>query len=215
MSTPAAFGTSRASGLAVGTHNFIATDTDAAGNTSVASAPLKVTVDASSTPVNLVTNGGFETGDFTGWTLSGNIGTTIWGSQVFVAGNAHSDQYAAVLGSIGTDGTLSQDIQTIAGQHYTLDFWLANDSGGPDDFTVKWNGQTLLALVNTSAQGYTEYKFDVVTTSTTTHLEFDARQDPTQWHLDDVSLVAVVTVDTVAPATTDGLFVFTRYGPDG
>ena len=39
-----------ASNLAVGSHSFTATDTDAAGNTSVKSAPLAVTIDASSAP---------------------------------------------------------------------------------------------------------------------------------------------------------------------
>jgi hypothetical protein len=39
-----------ASNLAVGSHSFTATDTDAAGNTSVKSAPLAVTIDSSSAP---------------------------------------------------------------------------------------------------------------------------------------------------------------------
>ena len=77
-------------------------------------------------------------------------------------------------------GRLSQSIQTTAGQHYTLDFWLANLGGGPNDFTVKWNGQSLLALTNAAVQGYTEYTYDVVGTAGTSQLEFDERQDPSQ-----------------------------------
>jgi hypothetical protein len=62
---------------------------------------------------------------------------------------------------------------------------------GPNDFTVAWNGQTELALANKSAQGYTEYSFTATGTAGTSHLEFDARQDPSHWSLDNVSVVAV------------------------
>jgi hypothetical protein len=138
----------------------------------------------------LVANGGFETGDFSGWSESGNVAPLSYGPQTFITPNAESGQYAAGLGSVGSDGTLGQNIQTTAGQHYTLDFWLANASGGPDDFTVKWNGQTLLALNDTPAQGYTEYTFGVVGTAGTSNLEFDARQDPSHWSLDNISVTA-------------------------
>ena len=59
--------------LPSGSHSFTATDTDAAGNTSVASSPLNLTLSTPVTPVNLVANGGFETGNFTGWTVGGNF----------------------------------------------------------------------------------------------------------------------------------------------
>ena len=151
------------------------------------------------TPTNLVVNGGFETGDFTGWMLSGNVGVGSYGPQTYIFSAAQSGQYAAGLGPMGSDGTLSQDLPTTAGQHYTLDFWLANASGGPDDCTVKWNGQTLLALVNEPVQGYTEYTFDVIGAAGTSHLEFDFRQDPSHWSLDSIS---VTSLDTTPPVLT-------------
>ena len=153
-------------------------------------------------PTNLVINGGFETGDFTGWTLSGSVAPLSYGPQVFVINTAQGGQSAGGFGPVGSDGTLSQDIQTTAGQHYTLDFWLANASGGPNDFTVKWSGQTLLALVNQSAQGYTEYTFDVVGTSGTSNLEFDFRQDPSHWSLDSISVTAVGSQAPAVPEIT-------------
>ena len=152
------------------------------------------------TPTNLVVNGDFETSDFTGWALSGNVGPGLYGPQTYINSTAESGQYAAGLGPMGSDGTLGQDIQTTAGQHYTLSFWLANAGGAPNDFTAKWNGQTLLALVNNSAQGYTEYTYDVVGTAGTSHLEFDFRQDPSHWNLDGISVTAAV--DTTPPVLT-------------
>ena len=106
-----------------GNHAFTATATDAAGNTSGASTALNVTVNA---PPNLVTNGSFETGNFSGWTLGGNFGVSAFGPQTSIDGNAEIGQFAANIGAMGSDATLSQAIQTTAGQHYTLTFWLAN-----------------------------------------------------------------------------------------
>ena len=66
--------------LSAGSHSFTATDTDAAGNTSAASSALNLTLTAP--PVNLVANGSFETGDFTGWTLGGNY-TSAQGQNLY------------------------------------------------------------------------------------------------------------------------------------
>ena len=58
-----------------------------------------------------------------------------------------------------------------------MTFWLANNAGGSNDFSVKWNGQTLLALNDEPAQGYTEYTYQVTGSSgSTSNLEFDFRQ---------------------------------------
>ena len=190
------------SGLTVGAHSFTATDTDANG-TSAASATYVVTIDAPTAPPpggNLVTNGGFETGDFTGWTESGNVAPLSYGPQLFITSSAHSGQDAAGFGSVGSDGTISQNLTTVVGQSYTLDFWLANASGGPNDFTAKIGGVTELQLVNAAAQPYTHYNYTFTATSTSTSLEFDFRQDPSEWHLDDVSVVPVTL--TGVPATS-------------
>jgi hypothetical protein len=142
---------------------------------------------------NLVTNGGFETGDLSGWTNSGNAGFTTVASD-----HVHSGAYATDLGPVGSDGSLRQNIATIAGEHYTLDFWLANDGGSPNDFSVSWNSSTLppFPLVNANSQTYTEYTYNLIATGTSTPLEFDFRQDPAYWHLDDISVTAQASIPT-------------------
>ena len=179
--------------LAAGFYAFTATDTTSAG-TSAASSAFDVTVTSSSPPPsgsNLVANGNFATDNFSGWTLGGNYTSSYFGPEIFIDTDAEgSSTYAAGMGSVGSDGTLSQTIATTAGQTYTLSFWLQNEAAGTNDFRAIWNGQTLLSLSNAAQSGYTEYTYTVTATGSTTTLEFSAANGPSQWDLDNISLTA-------------------------
>jgi hypothetical protein len=156
---------------------------------SVVSANFEVAVN----PVagELVANGGFETGDFSGWSQSGDVGLFYGSPQLFITQAAHTGNNAAGFGSVQADGTISQNLTTVIGQTYTFDFWLANLSGGTNDFTAKIGGVTELSLVNAAAQPYTHYTYTFTATSTSTPIEFDFMQQPSEWHLDDVSVAPV------------------------
>jgi Big-like domain-containing protein len=188
--------------LSAGSYAFTATDTTSAG-TSAASSPFDVTVTSSSPPPsgsNLVANGNFATDSFSGWTLGGNYTSTFLGPEIYIDTNAEGGStYAAGMGSVDSDGTLSQTIATTAGQTYTLSFWLQNEGSTPNDFTATWNGTSLLALTNAAQSGYTEYTYTVTATGSTSTLEFSAMQDPSQWDLDNVS---VIQATAAAPVLT-------------
>ena len=180
--------------LANGSQSFTATATDSAGNVSPLSSALVTTLNA---PVNLIANGNFATGDFTHWTLGGNYTS----GQIFIDPNAEGGStYAAGLGSMGSDGTLSQTIATTAGQTYTLSFWLQNEGSAGNDFKAIWNGQTLLSLTNAAQSGYTEYTYTVTATSSKTTLEFSAANNPSQWDLDNILLTANGTSPSPPPS---------------
>ena len=148
-----------------------------------------------STNTNLILNGDFETGNFTHWTLGGYLNGP--GDGIFISPTAYNipvydGTYAAGFGSFYTDGTLSQTFVTTPGQHYTLNFELENSnfhSAPANDFAIKWDGNTIYALVNANSFGYTLYTFDVVGDSSGySTLEFDGYNNPDAFALDDVSV---------------------------
>jgi hypothetical protein len=134
---------------------------------------------------NQLQNGDFETGDFTGWTRSGNPGST--GVD---GGNVHSGMFAAFLGPVGSEGFLAQSFSTTPGANYTLDYWLQHDGGSPSSFHAMIDGVDIpgSVLSNPPAFGYTEYTFTFTAAGSTTELKFGFREDPTYFHLDDVTV---------------------------
>jgi len=138
----------------------------------------------SALPANavIVINGGFETGDLTGWTQFGNTGDTG-----VVAGFSHSGSFSFYDGAIGSLGGIHQVLTTSPGDSYTLDFWLQNNGGTPSEFQVSWNAIVEIDTVNPAVFGWTEYTFPVTGTGSDT-LTFAFRQDPNWFHLDDISV---------------------------
>jgi subtilase family serine protease len=153
---------------------------------------------------SLVENGGFETGDFTGWTLVGDTIVNSGRGQVTIydaVENAssgfevvHSGTYGAFLGD-GQLATLSQTLASVAGQNYLISFWLDNPvSGSGQQFLVNWSGDTLYDNSSPPAFTWTNFQFVVVASGTNSILQFGAENDPSYFGLDDVSVTPVPTV---------------------
>jgi hypothetical protein len=135
---------------------------------------------------NAIVNGGFESG-LTGWTAEPAVAP---GSLLLVSHNSHSGNDAAWFGAIGNHyDSLLQTFDTVTGQSYELDFWVAQDSFIPyNSFSALWDDAPILNLVNRGRFGYTEYSFIETATSDSTTVEFSGKDLVGFYYLDDVSV---------------------------
>jgi len=163
---------------------------------SLAAAPIEPSV-CTGVAGNIVTNCGFETGSFTGWTVVDPTFNTVIESDNFDGIGPFSGNFFAALGAVGADGSVSQTLATTPGQTYDFGFWLASDGGAPSDFTAEWNGTSVVSLANTPAGPYSLFDFTETATSASTTISFLERNDPGFWGLDDV----FVTTATPEPSS--------------
>src|SRR5262249_42875641 len=90
-------------------------------------------------PGNLVANCGFETGDFTGWTRSGDPSATS-----ITTAAAHSGMWGLFTGPVQDLGFFSQMLPTVSGGNYRICYWISNlSSGTPNRFQVSWGGTVI------------------------------------------------------------------------
>ncbi|MBV8865938.1 MAG: hypothetical protein JO210_11135 [Acidobacteriaceae bacterium] len=144
---------------------------------------------------DLVFNGGFETGDFTGWILSGN---PIPGTVDNL--NPHSGLFAADLIAAGSPSFMEQLLATTPGLTYNLTYFLDVSfsfasppeaaNGTPVEFLAQVNGLTVFDESNIPPQPYTRYSFPFLATGTSTDLKFGFRNDAGAFFLDDISVTA-------------------------
>ncbi len=147
-----------------------------------------------------ILNGGFETGTFTNWTASGNIGQSI----STAANYHHSGTYGAQLTANGTLGFLAQTLTTVPGTVYSISLWFHNPTSHTNnEFQISWNGNVLLDLTNIPVSGWTNLQLTATATTGTTLLKFGYRNDTAYFGLDDLS---------ITPMQPPGVAGITLYG---
>jgi subtilase family serine protease len=158
-----------------------------------------------------VFNGGFEEGEFTGWTVNASGFVAVVGSNsTFYSPYVHSGTYAAYLSQPGQLGYLSQSVATLAGQPCLISFWLNNPVGGsPNEFQVWWNGTELFDQTNLPPIGWTNIQLVASATSTRTVLKFGFRQDLDAFGLDDIGVMTVPVPSFQSIASSSNNFTLT------
>jgi hypothetical protein len=137
---------------------------------------------------NYIVNGGFETGDFAGWTVNAN--NTHVEPSGFDGLTAESGSYFAALGNVGGLGTLSQSFADTPGDALVLSMAVFSDGGTPSEFAVSYDGTILVDSIALNSSRSNIY-FYVVGTGLDT-LTLYERNDPGYIGLDNVGVSAAV-----------------------
>jgi hypothetical protein len=161
---------------------------------------------------SIVLDGGFESGtpnSYTGpmgdgWVVTAGTGA-ICNDVTFAgcgkAGVAHTGDQMAFLDWSTTLDTTTQTLATVAGQNYTISYWVAGSQA--NFLEVTFGGSTLFdgtAPTNgvVSSSDYVHYVFDATATSTSTMLAFSGQRTVGgEILLDDVSVTATPEPSTL------------------
>ncbi len=161
---------------------------------------------------NIVANGSFESGDLTGWTLSGETDSTFvaawaefpkWQGQPIPHQPAGVDMGQYLLQAGPTIlGYITQNLPTTPGATYQLSFWLADDTGygDPTEFTVNWGDTTLVDSVTAIGYDMTKFTYYVTASGNTTPLTFGLANPPLFFYLDNIEVEQTATPTPIPPA---------------
>ena len=154
---------------------------------------------------NLLVNGGFETGNFTGWTLS-DLSLTVAASD-----KPHTGTFEADLGNRSLS-TLQQSVTTVVGAVYTVDLWIGRlgPLAGGDQFSlsVSFAGTSFVNLTSSTLplnSPYAEYSANITAATTNSALVISYVDQPSYTLIDDVSVTAAVPEPSEAALLLAGL----------
>jgi hypothetical protein len=144
-----------------------------------------------------VINGGFETGNFSGWTTVPNP----IGSNFGVTSNplhVHSGTFSAFFASFdGFPDQIFQNVSVTNGAQFELSFWLDNDAlTGQDQMIAAWESGVIYR--DSAPVGWTQFSFVVTAHTATPQLLFGGFDSHDHSYLDDVSLTPVPEPSSLA-----------------
>ncbi len=159
---------------------------------------------------DIVVNGGFETGDLTGWTEFGNYapysavtGLTCPGGPDKCTPN--SGNYALFLAQSADSGGVSQTIATVPGDTYRLDYYLTVGPGGYGNgtgtYTFSLDSTVFASGTDASASGWTPETWSWTASGSSAVLTFTTAEYQDWIGLDDISVTAQDETPTPEPGS--------------
>lgn len=131
----------------------------------------------------LITNGGFETGDLTGWSCTGADRCEV------ITTYPHSGTYNMWGWDNSGFATLAQTIATSVGEMYDLSFWShAHELSAGNILRYSIGGATPVLVSTTTSYIETMASFTASAATTTIELLFETDGGTGQWRIDDVSV---------------------------
>lgn len=159
---------------------------------------------AASAQANLVVNGGFETGNFTGWTTQ----AAAFGSNYGVInGQSHSGSFSARFqANQGQQDAIWQTLNTVQGTNYSIRFWLYNAGVGDDNLQVLWEGFNILnqAPIEAPLESWTEYNLNALATTNGSEFKFRLYDSNAWVLLDDINVTASPVPEPATMAALGG-----------
>lgn len=145
-----------------------------------------------------VLNGGFETGDLSGWSVNAASGGSDYlvASSGFAGVSAHSGDYMLAVGAVGGQNDLFSQVVTTPGDFYNFSFWLSNADGQNASYlTATWNGNELLNITPSQQNfGWTQFSYTECATGPTSTIGFAGRNVPAWIMIDDVKVTSASAV---------------------
>ena len=140
---------------------------------------LSIPMAANATPI---TNGGFETGNLSGWSCVG-------ADDCFAGAVVHSGSFGFVGWDNDGFATLSQSTGTIVGASYTFSFWSRGTVLEPGNILRYQIGAgPIVPVVETFGFAQTSTTFTATGATTLISFFFETDQNSGLWALDDISV---------------------------
>ena len=132
---------------------------------------------------DLVVNGGFESGDFSGWSAFGDTSSTAVNTSA-----PHEGLFIAHFGN-DTPGGITQTIATTPGASYDVSFYIRQTLGASNHFVFNWDGGAAEQSYIDINPGFTTLHFPLIASSALTELRFEFdNAGRGLWDLDAVSV---------------------------
>lgn len=134
----------------------------------------------------LVTNGGFETGDFAGWTQVGDTGaTSVWNV------GSYEGTFNAYFGP-SSPGGITQVLSANAGDPLDVSFaYLVETDSLPNSMSVSLGGITIFTLADHTNTAWSVFTTNIVSPVANPELTFTFTNPPSFYDLDAVSVNVV------------------------